>query len=65
MRQHRFLGEQYAQQGNLRGAIDQFELAAKATDGDYYEASYVEARLRELKRDWQLAQRENRRSLLD
>ena len=26
---------------NLRGAIDQFELASKAGDGDYYEANYV------------------------
>lgn len=65
MKQHRFLGEQYARLGNLRGALDQFELAAKAGDGDYYEASYVEARAREIKRDMQQAQRNNRRPLFE
>ena len=60
MKQHRFLGELYAQQANLRGALDQFELASKAGDGDYYEASYVEARVREMKRQIKLAGREKR-----
>jgi len=63
MKQHRFLGEQYARQANLRGALDQFELAAKAGDGDYYEASYVEARAREMKREIELAGRDKRRFL--
>ena len=61
MKQHRFLGELYARQANLRGALDQFELAAKAGDGDYYEASYVEARAREMKREIQLASKERRK----
>ena len=60
MKQHRFLGELYARQTNLRGALDQFELAAKAGDGDYFEASYVEARVREMKREIKLASREKR-----
>jgi predicted Zn-dependent protease len=60
MKQHRFLGELYARQTNLRGALDQFELASKAGDGDYYEASYVEARVREMKREIQLASKERR-----
>lgn len=60
MKQHRFLGEQYARQGNLRGALDQFELASKAGDGDYYEASYVEARVREMKREIGQLAREKR-----
>ena len=60
MKQHRFLGELYARQTNLRGALDQFELAAKAGDGDYFEASYVEARVREMKREIKLAGREKR-----
>jgi predicted Zn-dependent protease len=37
--------------GNLKGAVDQFELAAKAKDGDFYQASVVDARLRALKRE--------------
>jgi len=60
MKQHRFLGELYARQANLRGALDQFELASKAGDGDYYEASYVEARVREMKRDIKLTSKEKR-----
>ena len=60
MKQHRYLGELYARQANLRGALDQFELAAKAGDGDYFEASYVEARVREMKREIQLAGKERR-----
>ena len=60
MKQHRFLGEQYARLGNLRGALDQFELASKAGDGDYYEASYVESRAREVKRELQLLGKDKR-----
>jgi beta-barrel assembly-enhancing protease len=60
MKQHRYLGELYAQQANLRGALDQFELAAKAGDGDYFEASYVESRAREMKRDIRLLSRDKR-----
>ncbi len=60
MKQHRFLGEQYARMGNLRGALDQFELASKAGDGDYYEASYVESRAREVKRELQLLAKDKR-----
>lgn len=65
LKQHRFLGEQYARLGNLRGALDQFELAAKAGDGDYFEASYVEARAREIRRDMQLEQRNRSRPTLE
>ena len=64
MKQHRFLGELYAKQANFRGALDQFELAAKAGDGDYYEASYVEAKVREMKQEIKLA-RKDRRSLFE
>jgi beta-barrel assembly-enhancing protease len=60
LRQHRFLGEQYFRQGNLIGALDQFESAAKAGDGDYYEASYVEARARDMKREIAQAARDKR-----
>ena len=49
--QHRHQGEYYAWQGNLKGAIDQFELASKAKDGDFYQASVVDTRLRALQRE--------------
>ena len=41
--------EAYARQGNVGAAIDQMQLALKSGDGDFYQLSSVEARLRELK----------------
>jgi beta-barrel assembly-enhancing protease len=60
LKQHRYLGEQYYRQGNLVAALDQFELASKASDGDYFDASFVEARAREVKREIALAKSERR-----
>ncbi len=60
LRQHRYLGEQYYRQGSLAAALDQFELASKASDGDYYEASYVEARARDMKREIAIAAKDKR-----
>jgi predicted Zn-dependent protease len=51
MQQHRHQGEYYAWQGDLRGAVFQYEQASKAADGDFYQASVVEARLRTLRRE--------------
>src|SRR4030095_10242475 len=51
MQQHRHQGEFYAWQGNLRGAVFQYEQASKAGDGDFYQASAVEARVRILRRE--------------
>ena len=47
--EHWALGESYALQGLTLAAIDQFQLAQKSQDGDFYERSQVDARLRELK----------------
>ncbi len=43
-------GEAYYRQYNLQKAIEQMELAAKAKDGNFYEQSIVETRLKELRR---------------
>jgi len=51
MQQHRHQGEYYAWQGDLRGAVVQFELASKSGDGDFYQASVVETRLRTLRKE--------------
>ena len=51
MQQHYHQAEYYAWQGNLRGAVFQLEQAAKAGDGDFYQASVIEARLRTMRRD--------------
>ena len=48
---HRHQAEYYAWQGNLKGAIDQLEIAAKAGDGDFYQASVIDTRLRALRRE--------------
>jgi predicted Zn-dependent protease len=58
MAEHRHQGEFYAWQGNLKGAIDQFELASKSKDGDFYQASEVDARLRALRREARDQQKE-------
>jgi predicted Zn-dependent protease len=50
LQQHRCQAEAYAVQGQLLAAIEQLQLAQKAGDGDFYEQSAVDARLRELKR---------------
>ena len=49
--QHRHQGEFYAWQGDLKGAVTQFELASKANDGDFYQQSVVDTRLRALRRE--------------
>jgi predicted Zn-dependent protease len=46
--QHRALAEVYALRGNFPAAIEQLQIAQKAGDGDFYQKSSVEARLKEL-----------------
>ena len=48
---HRHQAEYFAWAGNLRAAVLQMELAAKASDGDFYQYSVVETRLRTLRRE--------------
>src|SRR5205807_10521523 len=47
--QHRAQAEAYARQGNLRAAIEQLQIGLRAGDGDFYQLSSAEARLRELR----------------
>lgn len=53
MLQHQHLAEYYYWQGNIKGAVEQMEIASKARDGDFYQASAVEARLRQLRQEAQ------------
>lgn len=48
--QHRALAEAYFRQGNLTAAVEQLQIAARSRDGDFYEMSAIEARLREIRR---------------
>ncbi|MDP2070252.1 M48 family metalloprotease [Methylotenera sp.] len=47
---HQAQGEAYFRKYDLARAIEQMELASKAKDGDFYQISIVEARLKELRR---------------
>lgn len=49
LQQHRAQAELYALQGHLVAAVQQLELAQKTGDGDFFEHSQVDARLRELR----------------
>lgn len=48
--QHRAQGEAYARMGNVSAAVEQLQLAVKSGDGDFYQLSSAEARLRELRK---------------
>jgi predicted Zn-dependent protease len=50
LQQHRALAEMYILQGRLIQAIEQLQFAQRAGDGNFYEQSVVDARLRELKK---------------
>ncbi|MFH2210434.1 MAG: M48 family metalloprotease [Pseudomonadota bacterium] len=47
--QHRALAEAYVLQGNLTEAVVQLQIALKTRDGDFYQLSMAEARLRQLR----------------
>jgi predicted Zn-dependent protease len=47
--QHQSLAEVYALQGSLPAAIEQLQIARAAGDGDFYQLSVVDARLKELR----------------
>ncbi len=59
--QHRALAEAYYREGNVKSAIEQLTLAQKSGDGDFYQQSSVDARLRELRSLEEETRRETRR----
>ena len=44
--------QMYAQRGQTEAAVYQYDLAQKANDGDFYVMSEIDARLRELRRQF-------------
>ncbi len=46
---HQAQGEAYFRSYNLQGAVEQMELAVRSGDGDFYQLSIAEARLKELR----------------
>ena len=59
--QHRALAEAYYRAGNVKSAIEQLLLAQKSGDGDFYQQSSVDARLRELRSLEEETRRESRK----
>ncbi len=49
MMQHRAQAEVYARQGKVHAAIEQLLISLKSDDGDFYQKSSAEARLKELR----------------
>lgn len=58
---HRAQGEAYVRMGNIPGAVEQLQLAVKGGDGDFYQLSSAEARLRELRKLHDEMRREKRK----
>jgi predicted Zn-dependent protease len=50
---HYALGEKYALEGAWPSAIEQLKIARSAGGADYYQGSSIDARLRELQRQYQ------------
>ena len=50
LQQHRAQAEFYFLQGQLGQAVEQLQFAQQATDGNFYEKSAADARLRELRK---------------
>ena len=46
---HQAQGEAYVRRYNIPKAFEQMDLAVRANDGDFYQQSIVEARLKELR----------------
>ena len=59
--QHQAQAEVYVLQGSLPAAIEQLQLARSAGDGDFYQLSVVDARLKDLRSQDAAEKREQRR----
>jgi predicted Zn-dependent protease len=59
--QHQAQGELYVLQGSLPAAIEQLTLARAAGDGDFYQLSMVDARLKELRAQYALELKDAKR----
>ena len=60
--QHRAQAEAYVRLGNLSAAVEQLQIGLKSGDGDFFQLSSAEARLRELRKlDEELRREQGRR----
>jgi beta-barrel assembly-enhancing protease len=58
--QHKAQAEAYVRRGQIGAAVEQLQIASRAGDGDFYQLSSVEARLRELRAQLKAAEKEKR-----
>jgi len=59
--QHRAQAEAYARMGNVGAAVEQLQIGLKSGDGDFYQKSSAEARLKELRRTQQEQRRQEKK----
>jgi len=59
--QHSAQAQAYVLMGNLGAAVEQLEIGLKSGDGDFYQKSSAEARLRELRRVLQEQRRQDKK----
>lgn len=59
--QHQSQAEVYYLQGSLQGAIEQLQFAQSSGDGNFYEQSAVDARLKELRAEFTREQQDNKK----
>ncbi len=59
--QHQAQAEVYVLQGSLPAAIEQLSLARAAGDGDFYQLSVVDARLKDLRAQYSAEMKEAKR----
>ena len=59
--QHHSQGEAYALEGSLPAAIEQLQLARSSGDGDFYQLSMVDARLKELRAQYAMETKDAKR----
>ena len=62
LQQHQAQAEVYALRGSLPASIEQLQLAQAAGDGNFYELSAVEARLKELRAEHTRELRDSRKN---
>jgi predicted Zn-dependent protease len=60
--QHKAQAEAYARQGMISAAVEQLQIATRSGDGDFYQLSSVEARLRELREQLKNLEKERRQA---
>jgi len=59
--QHRAQAEAYVRMGNLTAAVEQLQIGLKSGDGDFYQLSSAESRMRELRKLDEELRRESRK----